>query len=165
MWNQHSIYSSITMQKSYWTTLKKSDDPLDLSCKVWSVLSVYLSDTVTCKVKRQKHDYQVCLWSHGAMLMLCVDNFSNQVDEEARRVNWEHTGVATSVKLYLRCIKPQRACLSVCVRGFDEQGDFDVLSQWMLNRHIYFVVLTGSETCQKVKKVQLSSWITFLFCH
>jgi len=48
--------------------------------------------------------------------MLCVDNFSNQVDEEACRVNWEHTGVATCVKLYLRCIKPQRACLSLCMQ-------------------------------------------------
>lgn len=64
------------------------------------------------------------------MLLLCVDNFSNQVDEEACRVNWEHTGVATSVKLYLRCIKLQRACMFVCVcKGFDEQGDFDVISQ------------------------------------
>lgn len=68
------------------------------------------------------------------MLLLCVDNFSNQVDEEACRVNWEHTGVATSVKLYLRCIKRQRACFCVCVckcvcKGFDEQGDFDVISQ------------------------------------
>lgn len=62
------------------------------------------------------------------MLLLCVDNFSNQVDEEACRVNWEHTGVTTSVKLYLRCIKPQRACLSVC-RRVDEQGDVDVISQ------------------------------------
>lgn len=58
------------------------------------------------------------------MLLLCIDNFSNQVEEEACRVNWEHTGVSISVKLYLRCIKPQRACLPVCVhKGW---GDVDV---------------------------------------
>lgn len=50
------------------------------------------------------------------MLLLCVDNFSNQVDEEACRVNWEQTGVATSVKLYFRCIKPQRA-VCLCAEG------------------------------------------------
>lgn len=63
-------------------------------------------------------------------VLLCVGNFSNQVDKEAYGFNWEHTGVSTSVKLYLRCIRLQRACffLSVCI-GFDEQGDFDVISQ------------------------------------
>lgn len=58
-------------------------------------------------------------------MLLCVDNFSNQVEEEACRVNWEHTGVAMSVKLYLRCIKPQRACLPVCMQRSVEQGDVD----------------------------------------
>lgn len=43
-------------------------------------------------------------------LLLCSDDCSNQVDEGACRVNWEHAGVAASVKSYSRCIRAQWAC-------------------------------------------------------
>lgn len=41
------------------------------------------------------------------VLLLCPGNFSNQVDEEACGVNWEHAGVAASVKSYSRRIRAQ----------------------------------------------------------
>lgn len=41
-----------------------------------------------------------------AMLLLCVDNFSNQVDGEACRVNWEHAGAASRLKSYLWGVEP-----------------------------------------------------------
>lgn len=129
--------------------------------KWYSFQCFFLHRHQTCEVKWWKHQRLACLWSHRAMLLLCVDNFSNQVDEEACRVNWEHTGVATSVKLSLRCIKLQRACLSVCVQRLWWTGRFWCDKSINVKQMCLCVAITGSENMSKSKRQLLSSFKHF----
>lgn len=46
--------------------------------------------------------------------LLCVHNFSNQVDEEAHRVNWEHSAIAMGVKLYSWSAVRRDLCVCEC---------------------------------------------------
>lgn len=95
----------------------------------------------------QKYHCQACLRSN--VLLLCPDNFSNQVDEDACGVNWERAGAATSVKLYSRCIRAQWACFSVRVgRDFDERGDSDVKDSIYLTDVSLYVTIRDFKTCQ-----------------
>jgi len=68
----------------------------------------------------------------SAVLLLCVDHFSNQVDGETGGVNWEHSeGARCEIVFTMHgAVRSISACLPVCVCVCDDvRGGVHVISR------------------------------------